>query len=47
MTRFGYSNDFQVKKFFDILLENQIEDEGRNCSRSGRAKFACESGILR
>jgi hypothetical protein len=32
LTRFGYADDFRVRKLFDWLLEDQREDGGWNCS---------------
>ena len=31
LTRYGYSDDYRVKKLYDRLLEDQIEDGGWNC----------------
>ncbi len=36
LTRFGYSDDYRVKKLFDRLLEDQREDGGWNCFRPDR-----------
>src|SRR5579872_2374007 len=36
LTRFGYSDDFRVKKLFDRLLEDQRDDGGWNCFRPDR-----------
>jgi hypothetical protein len=33
MTRFGYGDDFRVRKLFDWLVEDQREDGGWNCSQ--------------
>jgi hypothetical protein len=33
LTRFGYSDDYRVKKLYDRLLEDQREDGGWNCFR--------------
>jgi hypothetical protein len=32
MTRFGYADDFRVRKLYDWLLEDQRKDGGWNCS---------------
>jgi hypothetical protein len=32
LTRFGYADDFRVRKLFDWLLEDQRKDGGWNCS---------------
>ncbi len=32
LTRFGYSDDFRVRKLYDWLLEDQRQDGGWNCS---------------
>jgi hypothetical protein len=32
MTRFGYAEDFRIRKLYDWLLEDQREDGGWNCS---------------
>jgi hypothetical protein len=32
LTRFGYGDDFRVRKLYDWLLEDQREDGGWNCS---------------
>lgn len=34
LTRFGYSEDYRVKKLFDRLLEDQKEDGGWHCFKS-------------
>ena len=36
LTRFGYSDDYRVKKLYDRLLEDQREDGGWNCFRPDR-----------
>jgi hypothetical protein len=36
MTRFGFSNDYRIKKLYDRLLEDQREDGGWNCFRTDR-----------
>ncbi|MHB8568490.1 MAG: prenyltransferase/squalene oxidase repeat-containing protein [Nitrososphaerales archaeon] len=36
MTRFGYADDYRVKKLYDRLLEDQKEDGGWNCFRPDR-----------
>lgn len=36
LTRFGYSDDYRVKKLYDRLLEDQREDGGWNCFSSDR-----------
>src|SRR5438034_3154836 len=33
LTRFGYGDDYRVKKLYDWLLEDQREDGGWNCSQ--------------
>jgi hypothetical protein len=33
MTRFGYADDFRVRKLYDWMLEDQREDGGWNCSQ--------------
>jgi hypothetical protein len=33
LTRFGYGDDFRVRKLYDWLLEDQREDGGWNCSQ--------------
>ena len=37
MTRFGYGDDFRVKKLYDRLLEDQKEDGGWHCDVSSKA----------
>ncbi len=39
LTQFGYADDYRVKKLFDRLLEDQLEDGGWNC-------FGPERGTL-
>ncbi len=34
MTRFGYGDDFRVRKLYDRMLEDQKEDGGWNCVKS-------------
>jgi hypothetical protein len=36
LTRFGYFDDYRVKKLYDRLLEDQREDGGWNCFRPDR-----------
>ena len=36
LARFGYSDDYRVKKLYDRLLEDQKEDGGWNCFRPDR-----------
>lgn len=36
LTRFGYYDDFRVRKLYDRLLEDQIEDGGWNCFNHDR-----------
>ena len=36
LTRFGYYDDYRVKKLYDRLLEDQREDGGWNCFRPDR-----------
>jgi hypothetical protein len=36
MTRFGYFDDYRIKKLYDRLLEDQKEDGGWNCFRPDR-----------
>ena len=36
LTRFGYCDDYRVKKLYDRLLEDQREDGGWNCFRLDR-----------
>ncbi len=36
MARFGYGDDYRVRKLYDRLLEDQKEDGGWNCNQSER-----------
>jgi hypothetical protein len=41
LTRFGYSDDFRVRKLFDRLVEDQKEDGGWHCFESSSGTLDC------
>jgi len=41
MTKFGYGDDFRVRKLFDRLVEDQKEDGGWHCFRSDSGSLDC------
>ena len=45
LTRFGYEDDFRVRKLFDRLLEDQKEDGGWHCFESNVGTLDCWEGL--
>jgi len=45
LTRFGYADDFRVKKLFDRLVEDQKEDGGWHCFKSDKGTLDCWEGL--
>ena len=41
LTRFGYEDDYRVRKLFDRLVEDQKEDGGWNCFPSSKGTLDC------
>jgi hypothetical protein len=41
LTRFGYADDFRVRKLFDRLVEDQKEDGGWHCFESSKGTLDC------
>jgi hypothetical protein len=41
LTRFGYDDDFRVRKLFDRLIEDQKEDGGWHCFESSKGTLDC------
>jgi hypothetical protein len=41
LTRFGYEDDFRVRKLFDRLVEDQKEDGGWHCFESSKGTLDC------
>ena len=41
LTRFGYADEFRVKKLFDSLVEDQKEDGGWHCFKSSTGTLDC------
>jgi hypothetical protein len=45
LTRFGYGDDWRVKKLFDRLIEDQKEDGGWHCFKSNRGTLDGWEGL--
>ena len=45
LTRFGYDDDFRVRKLFDRLVEDQKDDGGWHCFESTRGTLDCWEGL--
>ena len=45
LTRFGYEDDFRVKKLFDRLVEDQKDDGGWHCFESSHGTLDCWEGL--
>ena len=45
LTRFGYEDDFRVRKLFDRLVEDQKDDGGWHCFESNHGTLDCWEGL--